>query len=565
MKEEAADFIRIDNPVEVGELVVSLTEPGAASIALDRAGFEPQPVVVVDVIPGECVVLDVTASGASVPQVRRAGELRLIGQGVDGMLSTPLLAVREWLDVDGRVHCRCDYPAEMKHYQRRDAYRAPLRLGMQVGVLVRGAAADKVTFQGDLRNLSLSGCLVDLPPNAAGIVEGAKLELELCFPNGTRFVVEAEPRHRDPDGERCVLAVGFAFIPTTQEQDRLLWFYVREIERESARGGAGEVSSLQPSALFESRADEPEVGLRNALPYATPMARRLARVAGYLDSLVMELREGNRVDPVLLSRAADRLLGLHAEDREALLFATVCLWHDPQVVQHAVAVAVRLVDIGQAFKMPRDLLKAMAACAMVHDLGKVLLPPEVLTAASRDDEQERSYREHVKLLLPRLESCHWLSRTVRDAVVKGANERVDGSGYPHGWRGAQLHELTRLAAVVVEVDRLGRYSREGEGLSIEVIHRRLTRNAPGFDPRWVARYFEHFGRLPVGTLVRFPGGEMGWVLGLDEAGEPGRVQLTGRREPPGEALGEIVGDDPLRQLGPAEALVSPGRKDAPYD
>lgn len=556
--------MRIDNPVEVGRLVECLTEPGAAAIELDEAGIEPQPVIVVDIATGENITLDMTAIGACLPAIRRNGSVRIIGQRGDGMLRTPPLAVREWREVEGRNHCLCEFPRELQHHQRRESYRAALRLGMHVGVLVRGESLDKVTFQGDLRNLSLSGCLVDLPPNAAGIVEGAKLELELCFPNGTRFVIEAEPRHREPDSERGVLAVGFAFVPTTQEQDRLLWFYVREIERESARGADGEVSSLQPSALFESKADEPEVGLRNALPYATPMARRLARIAGYLDSLVMELREGNRVDPVLLSRAADRVLGLHAEDREALLFATVCLSHDPQVVQHAVAVAVRLVDIGHAFKMPRDLLKAMAACAMVHDFGKVLLPPEVLAAAGSGGESERAYREHVTLLLPRLESCHWLSRTVCEAVVKGANERVDGSGFPYGWRGAQLHELTRLAAVVIEVDRLGRHTREGPALSIEVIRRRMTRKAPGFDPRWVARYFDHFGRLPVGTLLRFPGGEMGWVLGLDDAGEPSHVQLTAKRELPGEALGEIVSDNGLRQLGTAEALAPPVLEDVYY-
>lgn len=562
MFEEEGGPVRITNPMEVEDLVETLTLPGAASLLLEQSGSDPLPIVVVSATPGEAVVFDATALGEHVPAIQRSEKVRLLGQGIEGMVRTPLLALHGCEEVDGRIHCRCEYPRTMEQFQRRDTYRAALRMGMHVGVLVRDLSSP-LSFQGDLRDLSMNGCLVELSPTASEVLDRT-LELELCFPNAMRFVIRAESRHYTTDNDRGLLAVGFAFAEATPEQDRQLWYYVREIERETARGADAENSSLQPSVLFQSKDAEPSVGLRNALPYATPMARRLARVAGYLDNQVLELRDGGVVDPAALSRAADRLLDLRDDDRQALLFALVCLPHDPQIVQHSLAVAVRLVDIGQAFKMPRDLLKALAACALVHDLGKVLLSRAALEAGATGDGESGEYRQHVALLRPRLARCQWLAGAVREAVVEGANERLDGSGYPHRWRGEELHELTRLAAVVIEIDRLGRPMPGHSPMPVDQIRARLEREGQRFDPQWVARYFGHFGPLPVGTLLRFPGGELGWVVRLDERGGLARIQMTEALAAPADNLGEIMEGASLERLGEPEALTLPAREGALY-
>lgn len=556
MKEGDAGNIEIRNPAEIEVLIETLTLPGAASVTLDQADAEPLPVVVVATTPGESVTLDVTAIREWAAMMQRGEGVRLLGQGVDGMLRTPALPVRGCEEVGGRLYCYCDYPAILQQFQRRENFRAILRLGMHVGVVMRDSQ-NPVAYQGDLRDLSMDGCRVELPPNVIVAIAGAKLELELCFPSGTRFVIAAEPRHTWPDSERGVLSVGFAFTETSPDQDRQLWFYVREIERESARCAGDDTSSLQPSPLFPATGVESTISLRNALSYATPMARRLARIAGYLDNQALELRDGRPVNPVSLSKAAEHLLGLHDENREALLFAAVCMSHEPPLVQHSIAVAVRMVDIACSFRMPRELLKALAACALLHDLGKVLLPRGVIETGARSPELEHTYREHAALLEPRLKNCQWLSSAAREAVLMGANERLDGSGYPNQWRGDQLHELTRLTAVVVEVDRLGRRGHAEAGCSIEQIRRRLMHSEDTFDVRWVERYFSHFGRLPVGTPLRFVGGEMGWVCGLDERGEPGQVRLTAALVPPGDELGDVVAGADLARLGAPQAVAPP--------
>lgn len=506
--------------------------------------------------------LDITAirESVAVPLQRGTG-LRLCGEVAGSQLRTPVLVAESLEEVEGRLLCRCPWPDAVEEFQRRDTYRATLRLGMEVGVLMRDLE-DPATFQGDLRDLSMTGCQLDVAPSAGAVVgEGRPpLELELCFPNGNRFVIRGEPRHVRQDPERDILSVGFAFQAPSPAQDKQLWFFVREIERESARNASSDETSLQPSPLFQLKGQGPQVGLRHSARYATPMARRLARVAGYMVSQSFDLHDGRAIDALELSRMSDRLLGLHEEDREGLLFALQCLGRDPLIVQHGLTVAVRLVDIATSRRMPREVLKALAACGMIHDFGKLLLPRELLENTHRNEAEEAEYRGHVALLRPRLERCHWLSASVREAVIEGARERLDGSGYPHGWKGTELHELTRLTAVVKAADVLSRPHPEGPPMAVHTVRKWLASRPEEFDPRWVERYFEHFGELPVGTLLQFPGGELGWLQSLDQNLRPERVQLTDSARPPGERLGELVQGRMLAELGEPLALPTPCRE-----
>ncbi|GAA3540072.1 HD domain-containing phosphohydrolase [Zobellella aerophila] len=554
-------YTPVMHPADIEAMVELLSQPGGASLAPDKPDGRLLPVVVVEQTPGESLQLDISAIREVAGELMRGLEFRLLGQGREGMIRTPMLRLRDCHESEGRLHCFCDYPVSLELMQRRETFRAQLRLGMDVGVILRAGEGEQArTLQGDLRDLSLTGCRVEFALSAgmAQVLTASPIELELCFPNGQRFLLNGELRHRHTDNDRQIICAGFHFAAGSSEQDRQLWYFVREIEREAARGAGQEKSGRASSALFQ--ADESaagRIGRRNPQEYATPMARRLARIAGYLDSQLLELQQDGNIDSVQLSRHADRLLALLDEDREALLFATRCMHREPPLVSHGLAVAVRLVDLLSRQNIPRELRKALAASAMVHDLGKILLPAELLHAVSPTTEQREQFKNHVALLLPRLVECQWLSAAVVGSVIQGANERLDGSGYPEGLAGDAVHELSRLMAVVDMVDVMARASPERPANSIDAIYRHLLSHPEQFDQRWVQRYIQHFGRFPIGTLVRYNGGELAWIQRLDERGRPSQVQLTVEATPPAPGLGEVLRNKELARLGAVEEIVTP--------
>lgn len=556
MAQAQDEFTRITSPVAIESLLDQLIDPGGASLLLDKPASTPQPVLVMEQEPGESVLLDITAVREVSGDLKRGLGFRLLGQ-IDGkMVRTPLLKAQGCEVVDERVTCRGDYPHYLEELQRRESFRAQLRLGMEVGAILRGD--EEASVQGDLKDLSLEGCQLELPASVATLLAESAypLEIELCFPNGTRFVIKASPRHEAADPERQALRVGFRFEGVSAEQERKLWHFVREIEREASRSAGEGSHGRLPSLLFQSQPSAaPAVGRRNLQEYATPMARRLARVAGYLDAQMLELQKGKSLDSVQLSRHADLLLMLADEDIEALLFATRCLHGEPWLVRHGLAVAVHLLALAGSGSVPRDVRKAAAACAMVHDLGKAVLPKSLLSATTFGAAEVEQLKVHVPAVLDGLKPCQWLSASVAQAVVGGINERLDGSGYPQGLAGAQIHELSRMCAVIDVVDALRRDRPDRRAWSIDAVYRHLLKEPGRFDPRWVKRYIRRFGLRPVGSLVRFASGELGWIQRLDDQGRPFQVQLADAIEPPGESLGRVVRGEIIARLGePGEEI-----------
>ncbi|RTR04520.1 phosphohydrolase [Halomonas nitroreducens] len=553
-------YIRVENPVEIEALLETLIEPGGASLQLGDAQGEPLPVLLMEQQPGEALALDISAIREVAGELKRGKPFRLLGQSQGKMVRTPDLVMEDCAQRDGRLICHCPYPFSLEVLQRRESFRARLRLGMEVGTILRADAERSV--QGDLKDLSLEGCQLELPLTASSLLADAALplEIELCFPNGTRFAVRGRARHRRVDTERQVVYAGFRFERSGADQERRLWFFVREIEQEAARHVEGGEASRLPSLLFQAQAAAPpSVGRRNMRDYPTPMARRLARIGGYLDAQILELQQDGEVDSVQLSRHADRLLLLYEEDREGLLFATRCLHDEPWLVRHGLGVAAHLLDLVGRHSVPRELCKALVACAMVHDLGKALLPNELWQGEAPDAQAPDDLARHVELMEARMAQCQWLSSAVFTSVVRHINERLDGSGYPRGLAGEQLGELERAAAVVDVVDTLRRELGERPGWRTGAVYRHLLNHTDSFDPRWVKRYIRRFGLYPIGSLVRFAGGELGWVQRLDDEGRLVQVQLTERVEPPGGALGEVLRGEVTNRLGePVEEVVVAG-------
>ncbi|WP_136255281.1 HD domain-containing phosphohydrolase [Onishia niordana] len=564
MAEASGDYKPVSNAREMQELLEVLSEPGGASLMLDKPGSQPLPVLLMDVRADESLVLDISAIREVAGELKRGLGFRLLGQARAKLVRTPVLTVTQAYEVEGRLLCEMPYPEQLEVLQRRDNFRAELSASMDAKVLLHHEKAP-TPLQGALKNLSLEGALVVLPLGKGSLLASAPstIELKLVFPNHSQLVLSGALRHDASDLERQMFFAGFEFVARNAEQERQLWFFVREIERETARRARavqdGRHPEKEPSPLFQAveRRQAPTATSQD-VEYATPMTQRLARLAAYLDNQLFAIKQGRRIDSVQLSRHADRLLALLDEDREAMLFALVCLQRDSVLVQHGLAVAVRLADIAGQQAMPHEIRKALLASAMVHDLGKSLLPDALREATSLDADQYRELHAHVGRVMEALAGCTWLSRAVMQAVVTGANERLDGSGYPRGLQGDKLHELSRLMAVVDVIDAMGRDRPDREAWSIDGIYKYLLRHPHQFDQRWVKRYIRHFGIAPIGSLVRYAGGELAWVLNIDEQGQPARVQLTDSPVAATRYMGAVIEKRELTLLGkPVETLAVP--------
>ena len=90
-------------------------------------------------------------------------------------------------------------------------------------------------------------------------------------------------------------------------------------------------------------------------------------------------------------------------------------------------------------------LQKLGTGLLLHDIGKLLIPSEILRKPGRlTDDEMAIVREHPQTGLDMVESGV-LSSLAKVCII-GHHERLDGRGYPHG-RGADLHENAQVAGI----------------------------------------------------------------------------------------------------------------------
>lgn len=99
-------------------------------------------------------------------------------------------------------------------------------------------------------------------------------------------------------------------------------------------------------------------------------------------------------------------------------------------------------------------LRELGAGFFLHDLGKVCVDPEIINKPGRLDEDEmRIIRRHPEEGARMLAESQQLSRET-NIIVMQHHEREDGSGYPRGLKGEDIHVYARICAIADVYDAL---------------------------------------------------------------------------------------------------------------
>jgi HD-GYP domain-containing protein (c-di-GMP phosphodiesterase class II) len=162
--------------------------------------------------------------------------------------------------------------------------------------------------------------------------------------------------------------------------------------------------------------------------------------------------------------------------------------------------------------LPRDArdVVSLGMGAMLHDIGKALLDPDVRDRYERErDQTDPHYREHVTL------GHRMLSGAIASSavgVVLHHHQHFDGSGFPaspgidgalRGLAGEDIHVFARIACVANHFDRLRRPPSGQVQPRVRVLHAMLGTNlAARFDPVILAMLPAVVPAYPPGSIVR---------------------------------------------------------------
>jgi putative nucleotidyltransferase with HDIG domain len=127
---------------------------------------------------------------------------------------------------------------------------------------------------------------------------------------------------------------------------------------------------------------------------------------------------------------------------------------DGSTEEHTRRVAVLAARVGEELKLPATTRRLLAVGGLLHDIGKLSVPLEILRKPSGlTDEEYREIKRHPEAGRRLLEELGGFSPVVRD-LVSDHHERLDGKGYPRGLVADELPLHTRILTVCDVYDAL---------------------------------------------------------------------------------------------------------------
>jgi len=166
--------------------------------------------------------------------------------------------------------------------------------------------------------------------------------------------------------------------------------------------------------------------------------------------------------------------------------------------------------------MSREELEVLGLGALLHDIGMVRVPDDIVAKASAlTPEEFEVMKQHVNWGVEMLSSGYDIPAAALQ-VVRDHHERYDGSGYLHGLRGDQIGEYAMIGAIAdhydaVTSDRVYR----GAVSPHQVVLNMYEWRDSLFRADMVEKFIQCLGVYPIGSVVELNTGEVGVVAAIN--------------------------------------------------
>jgi putative nucleotidyltransferase with HDIG domain len=209
----------------------------------------------------------------------------------------------------------------------------------------------------------------------------------------------------------------------------------------------------------------------------------------------------------------DNLAHAVAQNRTALLALTALKNYDNYTFTHMVNVSILTMGQARGLGVDGPLLREFGLSGLMHDIGKVRTPPEVLNKPDKlTDAEFTIMRRHV------VDGAEILRKTpempaLAPVVAFEHHLRNDGTGYPAGVRRESLNLGTMLCGIADVYDAMRSQRAYQQAMPTDRILAVLQRNdGTQFDQNLVRRFVQLVGIYPAGNLVRLDTGEIAVVV-----------------------------------------------------
>ncbi|MCL1915971.1 MAG: HD-GYP domain-containing protein [Desulfovibrionaceae bacterium] len=224
------------------------------------------------------------------------------------------------------------------------------------------------------------------------------------------------------------------------------------------------------------------------------------------------IRRGDKVDLHKGKVLVESLLQSITRNPDAMLALAKLRDADEYTYSHSINVSVLGLAFAKHLNFSRQLQFEVGLSGFFHDLGKALVPEEVLNAPRQLTEAEFAIlRKHPRLGYEYVKKTPGFTNEVLMGIYDH-HERFDGKGYPRSLPGDQISHAGRVLAVVDVYDALSsRRPYKQAMLPYKVLGTMYQMRSEDFFPGLMENFIRMLGVYPTGSVVEVSGGDIGVV------------------------------------------------------
>jgi putative nucleotidyltransferase with HDIG domain len=229
-------------------------------------------------------------------------------------------------------------------------------------------------------------------------------------------------------------------------------------------------------------------------------------------SMFEEVRMGKAVDVGGARQLVEDIADSVSRNPGAIISLARLKTADDYTYMHSVAVCAMMVALAKQLGLDEIQTRSCGMAGLLHDLGKVATPTEVLNKPGKlTDAEFDIIRIHPTEGYKMLMTSHGVDQVALDVVLHH-HEKMDGSGYPERLKGDQISLYAKMGAVCDVYDAITSNRPYKAGWDPAESLRQMAEWAKGhFDPVVFQAFVKSMGIYPVGSLVRLNSGRIGVV------------------------------------------------------
>jgi len=159
----------------------------------------------------------------------------------------------------------------------------------------------------------------------------------------------------------------------------------------------------------------------------------------------------------------------------AYIIMKVVETRDPYSIGHQQRVSKLATAIAQEMKLPQDKIEGIRIASLVHDIGKINLPTEIISKPNKLIEVEfnliKNYPKVGYNILKKLDFPWPVAE-----IVFQHQEKIDGSGYPRGLKGDEICIEAKILGVANVVEAMSSHKSYRPALSIDEALAEISKN-----------------------------------------------------------------------------------------